>query len=190
MTEDAKAHLTLYLTQVREALLWKLEGLDDYDVRRPLTPTGTNLLGLVKHVAACAADYFGLVFDRPFPGDLPLSDDDPLIDLWCPAEETRADVLDLWHRAWAHADATIAELPLDAPGRVPWWGDRGEVTLHRILVHMNVELARHTGQVDILREGLDGFTGMRADVDNMPDDVDWPAHVERVEQAARLSRST
>ncbi|GAA1734964.1 DinB family protein [Aeromicrobium alkaliterrae] len=190
MSDDEKAQLVLYLTQSREALLWKLDGLDDYDVRRPLTPTGTNLLGLTKHVAACAAEYFGLVFDRPFPGEIPLSDDDPLLDLWCPADESRSDVLDLWHRAWEHADATIEALPLDAAGHVPWWGRRGGVTLHRVLVHMNVELARHAGHADILRETIDGFAGLRAGVDNMPDEVDWPEHVERVEQAARLSRST
>ena len=181
---DAKADLVRYLDQLREAWLWKLEGVDDLDVRRPLTPTGTNLLGLTKHVAACAAEYFGLVFDRPYPGEVPLSDDDPLIDLWCPAEESRADVLELWDRAWEHAASTIETLPLDAPGRVPWWGDRGEVTLHQILVHMNVELARHAGQVDVLREGLDGFAGLRPGVENMPDGTDWPAHVARVDQAA------
>ena len=124
------------------------------------------------------------MFDRPFPGEVPLSDDDPLIDLWCPAEESRADVLDLWHRAWAHADATIETLPLDAAGRVPWWGDRAPVTLQQILVHMTVELARHAGQVDVLREGLDGFAGLRPGVENMPDAIDWPAHVARVERAA------
>ncbi len=173
--DDEKAVLVRYLDQLREAWLWKLEGVDDLDVRRPLTPTGSNLLGLTKHVAACAAEY---------AGEVPLSDDDPLIDLWCPAEETRADVLDLWDRAWAHAAQTIDALPLGAAGRVPWWGDRGAVTLHQILVHMNVELARHAGHVDVLREGLDGFAGLRPGVENMPDDTDWPAHVARVEKAA------
>lgn len=185
MSDDQKAVLVRYLDQLREAWLWKLEGVDDLDVRRPLTATGTNLLGLTKHVAACAAEYFGLVFDRPFAGELPLTDDDPLIDLWCPAAESRADVLDLWDRAWTHAHATIEALPLDAAGCVPWWGDRGAVTLHQILVHMNVELARHAGHLDVLREGVDGFVGLRPGVENMPDETDWPAHVARVEQAAR-----
>ncbi|WP_428966041.1 mycothiol transferase [Micromonospora fluostatini] len=48
---DAKANLHRYLREAREALLGKLDGLSEYDVRRPLVPTGTNLLGLVKHVA-------------------------------------------------------------------------------------------------------------------------------------------
>ena len=53
------------------ALLWKLDGLSEYDVRRPLVPTGTNLLGLVKHVASVASGYFGDTFGRPFAEALP-----------------------------------------------------------------------------------------------------------------------
>src|SRR5258708_1715448 len=48
---DEKQTLHRYLRNVRGVLLWKLEGLSDYDIRRPMTPTGTNLLGLVKHCA-------------------------------------------------------------------------------------------------------------------------------------------
>ena len=36
---DAKADLHRYLQAAREALLWKLDGLAEYDIRRPLTPT-------------------------------------------------------------------------------------------------------------------------------------------------------
>jgi Protein of unknown function (DUF664) len=45
-------------------LLWKLEGLPEYDARRPLTPTSPNLLGLVKHLAVWEFRYFGEVFGR------------------------------------------------------------------------------------------------------------------------------
>jgi hypothetical protein len=60
-TDDAaaKANLHNYLKHEREAVLAKLEGLSDYDVRRPLTVTGTNLLGLVKHLATWEARYLG-----------------------------------------------------------------------------------------------------------------------------------
>ncbi len=62
---NAKADLLRYLQASRDALLWKLDGLSEYDVRRPLTPTGTNLLGLVKHTAGVEIGYFGEVFGRP-----------------------------------------------------------------------------------------------------------------------------
>lgn len=49
--EFAKEYLHNELRELREAMLWKLDGLREYDARRPLTPTGTNLLGLVKHLS-------------------------------------------------------------------------------------------------------------------------------------------
>jgi hypothetical protein len=67
---------------------------------------------------------------------------------------------------------------------VPWWGDRGEVTLHQILVHMVAETNRHAGHADIVRESIDGSAGRRAGDPNMDADYDWPAHVARVEAAA------
>ena len=92
-----------------EALLWKLDGLSEYDVRRPLTPTGTNLLGLVKHVASVEAGYFGETFGRPFGEPLPWFDDgaEPNADMWATADESREDIVGLYQRAWAHSDATI-----------------------------------------------------------------------------------
>jgi hypothetical protein len=67
---DPKADLHRYLRTAREAVMWKLDGLGEYDVRRPLTPTGTNLLGLVKHLATVEFGYFGDCFGRP--GDEPM----------------------------------------------------------------------------------------------------------------------
>ena len=73
--DDPKYHLKRYLQICRDALLWKLEGLGEYDIRRPLTPTGTNLLGLVKHAASVEAGYLGDMFGRPFNEPLPWLDD-------------------------------------------------------------------------------------------------------------------
>src|ERR687893_2140567 len=116
---DAKVDLQLYLQRARDALLWKLEGLSEYDLRRPMTPTGTNLLGLVKHVASVEAGYLGETFGRPFDEPLPWLDEDaePNADMWATAEESREDIVGLYHRARTHADATIEALPLDAAGR-------------------------------------------------------------------------
>jgi hypothetical protein len=69
--EFAKEYLHGDLRWVREAVLWKLDGLSEYDIRRPLTPTGTNLLGLIKHLATWEARYFGEVFGRRSPSPLP-----------------------------------------------------------------------------------------------------------------------
>ena len=185
--KEPKETLVEYLQSARDALVWKVEGLSEYDARRPLTPTGTNLLGLVKHLASVELGYFGDTFGRPSGIPLPwhADDADPNDDLYLTADETREWVLDLYRTAWAHAATTFAECDLDTGGRVPWWGDRGDVTLHQILVHMVSETQRHAGHADILREGIDGAAGRKQDDLNMDASYDWPAHVARVEEAAR-----
>ncbi|GID91837.1 DinB family protein [Amorphoplanes digitatis] len=189
MTElDAKANLHRYLREARDALLGKLDGVSEYDVRRPHVPTGTNLLGLVKHVASVTAGYFGEVFDRPFPEPVPALTEtaEPNADMWATADESRDDIIGFWHRAWAHADATIEALPVDAPGSVRWWGDT-PVTLHHILVHMLAELNRHAGHADLVRELIDGRVGWRSPGDNVVegDAAWWSAYRERLESTAR-----
>ena len=186
-----KAHLHRYLQTARDALLWKLDGLGEYDVRRPMTPTGTNLLGLLKHLAYVEMGYFGPTFGRPVPEVDPWIQDDiePNADMWATPEESREDVLALYRRAWAVTDATIEELPLDAPGSVPWWGpEKRAVTLHQILVHVIAETNRHAGHADIVRELVDGASGLSSGNDNLPDDVDadwWAGYRSRLETAAR-----
>lgn len=189
VTHDPKAELKRYLQRARDAALWKLEGLGEYDVRRPLTPTGTNLLGLVKHLASVEAGYFGETFGRPFPEALPWFEEDaePNADMWATADESRDDIVAFYRRVWAHSDETIDLNPLDAIGRVPWWsGDRAEVTLHLILVHMIAETDRHAGHADIVRELIDGSAGLRKDSDNMPpgDEAWWASYRERLERVA------
>lgn len=187
---DPAADLLRYLQAGRDALLSKLDGLTEYDARRPMTPTGTNLLGLVKHVASVEAGYFGVTFARPFPEPLPWHepDADPDADMWATAEESREDLVGLYRRVWSHSDATVGALALDAIGSVPWWDDaRREVTLHRILVHVIAETHRHAGHADILRESIDGTAGLRGVGDNLPtmDEAGWAAYRERLELLAR-----
>ncbi|HVB45784.1 MAG TPA: DinB family protein [Streptosporangiaceae bacterium] len=190
MKSDAKEDLHRYLRAAREALLWKLDGIAEYDIRRPLTPTGTNLLGLVKHLAGVEAGYFGETFGRPFGEPLPGLEEgaEPNADLWATAEESREQIVGLYRRVWAHSDTTIEDLPLEATGRVPWWSaDHAEVTLHRILVHLIAETNRHAGHADIVRELIDGTAGLRADNDNLPsgDAAWWEGYRTRLEQVAR-----
>lgn len=189
---DDKAILLKYLRSRRGGLLAKLDGLDEYDVRRPMTPTGTNLLGLVKHVASVELEYFGEVFGRPSGKELPWLADGAQADadLWVPPEESREEIVELHHFSAEHSDATIEALPLDAPGEVPWWPEeRRRVTLHQILVHMCVETAQHLGHADILRELIDGSAGKGPGDPNLSQrsTEEWAAHRARIEAAARLA---
>ncbi|MGY4951965.1 DinB family protein [Streptomyces sp. G7(2002)] len=184
--EFAKGNLHGRLRRDRKALLWKLDGLSEYDARRPLTATGTNLLGLVKHVATVEARYFGEVFDRPSPESLSRWQDSDGSDQWATEDETRDQVIGFYRRTWEHSDATINELPLDAPGHVPWWPEPYPNTnLFTIMVHVLGESIRHAGHADILREGLDGRTGLRAEHEKQIDEEARAAYCAKIEQAAR-----
>ena len=188
---DPKAALAHYLQEARDALVWKLEGLGERDVRLPRTPTGTNLLGILRHVANVEIGYFGPTFGRAWPEpDHPLVvtdedyDADPQSDWWVPAEISMAEVVDFYRSVWAFSDATISELPLDTVGAVPWWPEeRREVSLHRIVVNVISDTTRHAGHADIIREAIDGAAGLKVAATNMPD-VDWPAYVDKLTQVA------
>jgi hypothetical protein len=185
---DPKRILHRYLDKQRRALLAKLDGVGERDVRWPMTRTGTNLLGLVKHVAGIELGYFGEVFDRPPNVMLTWLGDgaETNADMWTTAEESRSDIVALYERAAVHADATIEALALDSPGRVPWWwpAERQQATLQQIMVHVTVEIARHAGHADIIRELIDGAAG---DNDgNLPDQTaqEWATYRLRLEEAA------
>lgn len=186
--------LRRYLQQARDALLWKLDGLGEYDVRRPLTPTGTNLLGLVKHAAGVEFGYFGEPFGRDpqgAPAWLDEADADPLVDMWARPDESREDVVALYRAAWANTDALLAEADLAVRAQIPHWpAHRNPVTLHQLVVHVIVDLQRHAGHADILREQLDGAVGYTASAPNLPhtDDAAWRDHVAKLEEAASRFR--
>ncbi len=185
----AKDYLHGDLRDVRATMLWKLEGLTEYDVRRPLTTTGTNLLGLIKHLTNTEARYFGDVFGRPFPERLPWWGDDdfePFADMWATADESRAEIVDRYRRIWDHSDATIAALDIDTPGHVPWW-PRPNVKLFNVLVHVLTETNRHAGHADILREQMDGAVGIEEGNTALQqlDTAFWEHHRAKIEQAAK-----
>lgn len=188
---DPKAIWLRYLTVAHDAVLWKLDGLSDYDVRRPLTPTGSNLLGLVKHLAWVELGYFGDVFDRSHGIELDEYDEaKPNADMFARADESREEILALFGAARDHAVATIEALELDAEGHVPWWGDNNPVTLGLIIVHLTTEIYRHLGQIDIMREGIDGAVGLRdGNLNTAPaDDDSWPDYYQRVNAIAESFR--
>jgi uncharacterized damage-inducible protein DinB len=186
---EPKETLLRYLRVARESLLWKLDGLSEYDVRRPMTSSGSNLIGLVKHVASVESEYLGDCFGRPSGEDLPWFGDDaaPNADMWLTADEASDDIIALYRRVADHSDATVEALPLETVGSVPWWPeDRQQVTLHQILVHITTETHRHAGHADIIRELIDGSRGLREEALNtapVGDDF-WAPFYAEVEAAA------
>jgi len=183
---DLKAALHRNLQASRAGMLSKLEGLSEYDLRRPMTPTGTNLLGLVKHLAGLEYGYLGESFNRPAPETMSWIDDGSIwdgADMWATADETSEYLIGLYQRACAHADQTIAELDLLTPGRVAHWPeDRRDTTLGVLLIRMVGETAQHAGHADIIRELIDGRAG--PDHDAVFDETAWQTYVARIQAAA------
>jgi uncharacterized damage-inducible protein DinB len=187
---DTKDVLLHYLRASRDDLIWKLDGLSEREARLPRTSTGNNLLGLVKHCLNVEAGYFGPTFGREFPTPselvpMELYDTEPQADWYAREDETKDGLIELYRRVGSFADETIEQLPLDAPGRVPWWRPvRADETLQQIVVHVLYDLSRHAGQADIMREALDGAVGWQPGNSNIPPDQDWPAYVERLTELA------
>lgn len=180
---DIKDILSTHLRSSRESLLWKAERLGEHDLRLPRTPTGTNLVGLVKHCALVEHGYVIGCFGRTSSLKLPDVDfdADPNGDFYATAEETVASLITLYRRVGEVVDAAIAEMDLDTPGHVPWWGERGDTTLGRILVHVLQDVSRHAGHADILREGIDGSAGLSEGNSYLWEPSGgWPAYVERL----------
>ena len=181
---DVKSELHRVLRISRASLLSKLEGLSEYDMRRPMTPTATNLLGLVKHLTGNEYAYLGESFGRPGPDTLPWVEDGSIwdgADMWATADESSEDLIALYRRACEHGDKTIAELDLDAPASVAHWPEeRRNTTLGVLLIRMVSETAQHAGHADIIRELIDG----RTNDDDPTDAATWEKYRARVQVAA------
>ena len=178
---DLKGELQRKLHAGRAGLLSKLEGLSEYDLRRPMTPTGTNLLGLVKHLAGLEYGYLGESFQRPPPETLPWVEDGSIwedADMWATPDESSSGLIMLYQRACSHADRTIEDLELDAPGSVAHWPeDRRDTTLGVLLIRMVSETAQHAGHADIVRELIDGKAGADRDQVSEAERRDYLARV-------------
>lgn len=157
-TGGEKESLKAALDRHRDVVLWKLQGLDEEQVRRPMTASGTSLLGMTKHLAAVEYGWFCETFGREAE-PLPFDDDDPDADLRVGPEDTTEAVVAFYRRARAAADLAIEELDVETRGTA-WHG--ATVTLRWVLIHMVEETARHAGHMDIIRELIDGATGDHA----------------------------
>jgi len=167
-------------------LLSRLEGLDEYGLRRPMTPTGTNLLGLVKHLAGLEYGYLGEALGRPAPETMSWIADGSIwdgADMWATPDESSEYLIGLYRRACAHADGVIADLDLEAPATVAHWPQgRRDTTLGVLLIRMVAETAQHAGHADIIRELIDGKAG--AADDETLDEASWRDYVARIQAAA------
>lgn len=180
-----------YLQESRDGMIASLSELGEYDIRRPMTPTGTNLLGLVKHLTGVEIGYLGDSVGRPSSIRLPWVGDDSVwdsADMWAKADESREYLVDLYQQVWKHTDESIAQLPLDAAATVSWWPeDRRDTTFGALLVRVVAETARHAGHADILRETIDGHTG--SSPDDVGDDEWWAAYLARIQESADAHRA-
>ncbi len=190
---DDKEDLHRWLRLVRDVMVWKLEGLSDAAIRSPMTRSGTNLLGLIKHLTYSEIEYLGEAFGRPathvrLPWWEPENVQRTLetsADMYAVPGESTAYIVDLYRRACAHADRTIADLGLDVIGTVPHSG--GKLTLRQALVHAIQETSRHAGHADIVRELIDGSIGGARANPWVPDPDDhawWQEYLARVEASA------
>jgi hypothetical protein len=184
------ADLLGYLQESRDQVLGSLDGLSEYDIRRPMTPSGTNLLGLVKHLAGIELSYLGESVGRPSPVRLPWIDDGSIwqsADMWATADQSRSDLVELYRNAWRHSDQSVNDLGLDAPAEVAWWSeDKRTTTLGSLLVRVVAETAQHAGHSDIVRELIDGRGG--SDRGEVGDEEWWAEYVANIQQAADRHR--
>jgi hypothetical protein len=191
MTDAMTGPLLQYLQQGRDAMMRALDGLGEYDARRPLTPSGTNILGLVKHLVGVERSYLGECVGRAPEFTLPWEEDGSIwdgADMWLRPDESRGYVVGLYHRTWQNSDASIDALPLDTEAYVHWWKeDNRRPSLGSLITRVVAETAQHAGHAEILREGLDGQCGRDHDV--FGDTAAWTAYVARIQEAADTFRN-
>ncbi|HSZ45245.1 MAG TPA: DinB family protein [Streptosporangiaceae bacterium] len=141
-----------FLNFNRESVLKKTEGLDDEQLRRRLVPTGTNLLGLVQHLAQAERNWFGYHLAGAAHVRSPGS------GMRVPRGRATAEVLDDYRAAIAASDAAIRAIG-DPEAHLARLVAGQHLTMRWLIAHMTSETARHAGHADILREQIDGTTG-------------------------------
>jgi uncharacterized damage-inducible protein DinB len=149
--------LRAYLDFHRETLALKCAGLSDDDLRRRTTASSLTLLGIVRHMAEVERAWFRRVLDRQ---GVPLvwSPDGDFQVAYDVADAAPEEAFAAWQAEIAIArDIEAAAPSLDVTG-IDRNGDA--YSLRRILNHLIQEYARHNGHADLIREGIDGTTGV------------------------------
>lgn len=151
---DERALLEAFLDDYRDIVVRKVSGLSDADARRNLVASPTTVGGLVKHLRWAEYGWFEQLLQER-------SDDNRRAherswEFEFLEGESLPTLITEYHAQCEESRRIAARYPLDhtVPHR-----RFGRVSLRWIYVHMIEETARHTGQVDILREQLDGATG-------------------------------
>jgi uncharacterized damage-inducible protein DinB len=140
-----------YLNKNRDAVVRVSEGLTEEQQRTPGVPSGTNRLGIIRHLTAVEQHWFEMVF---LGADCERDD-----SMTVPAADTRADVVAAYRAACARSDEIVRSCPdLSTLAAIANPGEDERDSLRRIMAHMIEEIARHAGQADILREQIDGVT--------------------------------
>jgi len=155
---EERPALAEWLDYHRATLLQKLDGLDDEQLRREMVPSRLCLLGLVKHLTAVEHGWFVVNFAQSGEPHMFESPDDPDADFHVAESETADEIVDGYLRVCARSReiyANASSLDATFPHK-----RRGSVGLRWLMIHMIEETARHNGHADIIRELIDGATGM------------------------------
>ena len=154
-TGGEKESLQASLNRHRDAVVWKLQGLDDTELRRAMLPSGNTLLGLVKHLATWEYIWICRTFGHPTE-QLPIDEGDDYADVRIDPGDSTAGILAFYSRSRAAADQVIGGVDLDEAGTT-MFGDT--VSLRWAVIHILEDTARHAGHIDIMRELIDGMVG-------------------------------
>ena len=151
-----KEVLAAFLDHYRKTLLEICTGVSDDALRRPMVPSGTSLLGLIKHMAWVERGWFqeGVANEHV---DYPFPEDDPDADFRIEPGETAEEIFDLYRTACERSRRALAEASLD--DLLQNQNRSRDYNVRWVLVHMIEETARHAGHADILREMIDGTIG-------------------------------
>lgn len=183
-TGDEKALLRTHLVLAQQDLLWKLEGLSDEQLRRPMTKTSTNLIGIIKHLTGVTAHYLISSFGREREIYAWEEGDEPEFwfggDMWATPDESPADLIAAYRRACEASLVALDAMDLDTVGT---HHTGVKVSLRWMILNVLTDTLRHTGHADILREAIDGSVGVDPILSNTVDGTDdeyWSKFRQRV----------